>query len=706
MRKLTQLVLLTLTLAASPSLAGEGFSGLQGTELAPVTGLDLGAVLGGLLGDGETGGSLGAVTVSEDAERRLVVEVAYEGLPERQLQGELRGKDRKAQAAFGRPVFTLGAAAGTATLVFEPRDLPEGSEHHSELLTLRVVRAGRPVADLERSYTLRKRWRQPVAPQNVVVRIVPRPEGAAAQLRETIGPKVPMPMPAPRPLPTSPPAARPPQRPATRPMVRAPGQVTASAATARERLAVQAPIQHRTATASLALSRTSLQVKPVRDFTWGLSKEVTDKQGKGPGAATFDLLEGLRADVSLPREALSRISSRVFQDANPASGLFYFLPESYGLRWTAGEGYGLRMLYGAAAAGSEAGEVQMAVQLEAGVDSEEIELALALLRAYQARHPGVKVSELRALPIETPPEVSLAGDLEHQYKIPADRVAVNAISDALGQIDASWSTDSITKENVQLALVEEVGLNGTLLFTPAGEELPPQSIPLRVRLADPATFGRVAWRRGEPWRNPTPYPARLNYLHALLIEGNVPVVYSWNLDGAVVPPQGRAEIDARTVPRWLDGRATRTWLDYSAVGDCTPCDQEVVAAISGGVSSLGASEITIRTITPLADSGAYEIALTVRSRYFDPKAKAVQTKPPLVLTADNTDFKMGPIYLGERPPGQSIPGDPLFEYLLEVSMPDGATHRATRWLAADSLRLLIGKVQVEQALGKLPGGGA
>jgi hypothetical protein len=173
----------------------------------------------------------------------------------------------------------------------------------------------------------------------------------------------------------------------------------------------------------------------------------------------------------------------------------------------------------------------------------------------------------------------------------------------------------------------------------------------------------------------------------------------------VVPPQGRAEIDPRTVPRWLDTRAARMWVDYAAVGDCTPCDQEVVAAISGGVGTLGASEITVRTITPLADTGAHEISMTVRSRYFDPRARTTQTKPPLVLGADNTDFELGPIYLGERQPGQAIPGDPLFEYLLEVSMPDGSVRRASRWLQADSLRLLIGRVQLEQALGTLPGGG-
>jgi hypothetical protein len=379
----------------------------------------------------------------------------------------------------------------------------------------------------------------------------------------------------------------------------------------------------------------------------------------------------------------------------------------------------MRMLYGAAhpatptsgdeaadGDGAAAGEVLMATRLDAGVDTAEIELARSLLRAYQARHSSVKFTDLRALPIDKAPDVSLAGDLQHQYSIPPEKIAVNAISDALGQVEVSWATDTVTKENLQLALTEEVGINGSLVYTPSGGALSAQSIPVRVRLADAETLGRLVWHRGVPWHNVMPYPLRLRYLHALLLESNAPVVYSWNLDEATVPPQARVEIDARTVPVWLDHRALRMWLDYVPLADCSTCDQQVIAAISGGTSSLGTSQITIHTITPLADVGAYEIAITVRSRYFDPKAKTVQTRAPLALDADNKDFTVGPLYLGSRQPGETIPGDPLFEYLLEVAMPDGSSKRGTRWLPADSLRLLIGKVQVEQALGTGAGGGS
>jgi hypothetical protein len=294
--------------------------------------------------------------------------------------------------------------------------------------------------------------------------------------------------------------------------------------------------------------------------------------------------------------------------------------------------------------------------------------------------------------------VSLSGGLQ-QYQIPAEKISVSAISDALGQIEVAWSSDTVTKENVQLALTADVGLSGAATFVAAGEGLPAQEIPVRVHLADPDTLGVLRWQRDAPVRNETPYPLRLETLHLLLVEKGVPIVYSWSLDGVTLAPGARLEIDGAAVPSWLDARTRRAWIQYAALGDCASCDQRVIAQITGGAATTGASQITFHTITPLADVGAHEIGLTVRSRYFDPAGAAVQTKAPLPLTADNQDFPLGPLYLGTRQPGESIPGDPLFEYRLEVVMPDGTQHRGTRWIPSDSLRVLIGRAQLDAALG-------
>lgn len=695
--------LLGLVMQSLAPCGAQPNSGLEGRELRSANELDVQEVIGAVLGATSTGKLEGA-RVTEDRELRLVVEVRYQDLPNRRLEGELRDGDGKAQTMLGRPSSTLVEPSGTALLVFEPRPgTPEGTEIRSASLRLRVLRPETGLPELQRSFEIEKVWRVPIAPENVVVRITPRPEGAAALLREKeavpLLPPVRVPTVDPRRRVLSGPAATQGTTRSTRPAISSGRTGTSTAAAAGSAVGPVSSSRRATVAAETVLQKLppSLRLRPVAQFQFGLGKGVTDKQGKGPGAGTFDLLEGLRSDVPLARQAISRISTRIFQDQNAASGIFYFLPESYALAWNPEGGYGLRMLYGAAREG-EAAEVLMAARLDAGIETSEVELATKLLAEYRARHAAVQFSELRPLPLEQPPAVSFGVDLQQRYEIPPERIAISALSDALGEVEVSWSTDTVTKENIQLALVEEVGLDGAMVYTPAGGGLPPQSVALRMRLADPETFGRQSWRRGEAWRNATPYPVRLNYLHALLFQEHVPVVLSWNLDGASIPSGARAEFDAQTVPSWIDRRAARMWLDYAPAADCAPCDAEVVAAITGGVTSIGASAVTIRTITPLADLGAYEISITLRSRYFDPRSRDEQTKSPVALNADNADFTVGPIFVVDRQPGDSIPGDPLYSYRLDLALPDGTTRRGTRWIPADSLRLLIGRVQVEQAL--------
>ena len=112
---------------------------------------------------------------------------------------------------------------------------------------------------------------------------------------------------------------------------------------------------------------------------------------------------------------------------------------------------------------------------------------------------------------------------------------------------------------------------------------------------------------------------------------------------------------------------------------------------------MASDQITFHTITPLADVGGYEITAYVRSKYFDPRDRT-EVQKPVVLKADNQDFTLRPIY--NQPRGA---GEPLFEYLLELAMPDGSTYRGTKWIPSDGLRVLIGRVQLEQSLGTLPG---
>jgi hypothetical protein len=304
------------------------------------------------------------------------------------------------------------------------------------------------------------------------------------------------------------------------------------------------------------------------------------------------------------------------------------------------------------------------------------------------------------LPLTAPPSVSLASDLQHQYRVPAEKVVVNAMSDSLAEIEVGFSVDPVTKENVQLALEEEVGLSGRVALSPYGEALAVQEVPLEVRLAEASTFGRFRWERDVAWRNETPYPIDLRYLHVMTLDGEVPVIYSWALEGERVPAGSSAEIDSTTIPVALDARATRQWLDYRVATDCDACDRKVIAAISGGVSAVTVREITFRTLSPLADTGAVEIVLFVRSRLFHPQNRELVEKPHILLDGDGRSYAVGPIYIDE---GEE--SGRLFEYRLQVILPDGTVRSGEGWIASSELYQPIGRVQVEQAVGSLGGGG-
>ena len=190
----------------------------------------------------------------------------------------------------------------------------------------------------------------------------------------------------------------------------------------------------------------------------------------------------------------------------------------------------------------------------------------------------------------------------------------------------------------------------------------------------------------------------MKYLHALVIDprNHLPILYSWSLGNTELAPQSSVRWDSSKIPAWIDTEAKRIWVDYGVLETCDACDKRVLETITGGVTSITAAQITFHTITPLADVGGYEITARVRSKYSDPKDRTPIQKT-VVLNSDNKDFTLNPIYNG------APAGEPIFEYLLELAMPDGTTYKGTTWIPSDGLRVLVGRAQLQQSLGTLPG---
>ncbi|NSW55789.1 MAG: hypothetical protein HPY44_07250 [Armatimonadetes bacterium] len=703
----------------------DGFSGIQGSELRPHQ--DVTSLLGDLLGGGKS--ELTKVVVTEDTETRLGLRVSYKRMAGRKLRGTVLGA--KGEAQPGVPVVVVPAPAADGELdmllTLAP-DLPEGTAFQSTGLRLEVIREGRTLPELLRTYSVTKKWQSEISLENLVIKVVAEPEGAAAQLKTQPGgaadpivkppvqvlkidpkllqaaPLMIQPAPAPAPQPP-PPAIQTPRGIIRGRTVLDDRRIPLAEATVEKPKPAETPASE--SPQLTAVSTMKLNLVPIEAYKFGVPPAVTDKGGQGPANKPINWLTTIAVDpqVQLDYSAISRLWPHVYEDKNPASGIFYFLPRTYRLAWRPDEGFGMDMLYMAATPGAEAGNVMMSAELDGGLDTSEIGLAQELVKAY-CKKQAKTFTQLVALPISQAPAFSLADALGSQYAIPPEKIQVNAISDALGRVSLSWITDTVTKENLQLALTSGVGIRGTATLTPSGE-VPPLAIDVTIDLADPDTLGRMYWVRGQNWRNTTPFPVSLKRLCVLMLEEgtDTPVIYSWSLANTLVPPKAQVEIDAAKVPAWIDARAKRMWLVYSVPEDRDreKYDNAVIAGITGGVTSLGTYNITFKTLNPLRDTGAAELSVRVRSRYFDPTVRDMKIKPDLPLTEDQTEFTLGPIHLVNRQPGEDVPGDPLFEYTLTVVMPDGTMHEGVNWIPYNSLRVLIGTVQIQQALGSLPG---
>lgn len=425
----------------------------------------------------------------------------------------------------------------------------------------------------------------------------------------------------------------------------------------------------------------------------GIPPEVAQAQGKGPGASGFSLYD-IASDVNVAPEEISSLHPIIFEDENPQSGFFYYLPRSFHLDWDPQNGYAFKVLYGASI-GQNPNTVYISARLTAGLNAADLGAAEKLAQRYfRGRFPNGKFNGLKPFPISgIKPEIN-----GEAYNIPKEKLTVTPAADLGGAITLSFTTDPVTTENLKTVLTQGLGLSGTvglLSASGAGEGKLEANVPLSIRFADRASFGAAAFVRDTPFRNAAPYPIRLKYLHALL-EENPPRVYSYNLGDRTLASGGVAQLDTSQVRPWLESSAIKFWVEYGVQGT-EAGHKKAMEAATGGVSSVTASEITFRTLTPLADTGAALIQVTVSSRYLDPKGQLEKTAT-LELNKDNEAFKLRPIYLLNRQPDEERPGDPLFKYRLTVVKPDGTVKEGKEWIPSNKMTLFIGSVLIKPIL--------
>jgi hypothetical protein len=424
-----------------------------------------------------------------------------------------------------------------------------------------------------------------------------------------------------------------------------------------------------------------------------------DKTPQGPANEPLSFWgDFIYSDVDFESQMkVSNVSLNIYPDKNKYSGIYYYLPIAYDIKYDREKGYAFNMDYGTSRNDGAENKVRMSGTLVSGISLNEIKFIDNMMEAYRKQNPNVKLEKALPLPIADMPVITLGDELKN---FGITNVNINNANSVSEPIEFSWMTDGTTAAELENLLKVNSGIIGKIKFKPQGTELPVQEVPARIRLIDENTFGRFAMMpqdfRTKNWRNETPFPVKLKYVHLMtIVKDNQgkdgPVIYSWDLGDLHVPPKVQVKFDAATVPQWLDnykGVPARIWLDYSVVDTCSSCSEAVFSKIISSTTKPQLSDVVFRVIPFFEEYKISYLDIQMRSTQAEPSGKTEITFPSVHITQDGKDYTAGRIYV---PAGT----EPSLQYRVTAVTKDGAEH-TSGWLPRNLLSIPFGSFQLTE----------
>lgn len=391
-------------------------------------------------------------------------------------------------------------------------------------------------------------------------------------------------------------------------------------------------------------------------------------------------------------EALLGINSQIWADENRASGVYYYLPSAYYLKWDPDKDYDLSLTDEIA---GEDGNPEVLVRARLAPRFTPVQRRAAEILVRQAaRGAGQPFFELRPMPIASEATQSTAAEaLAGHYRI--DNVVVRPPADAMGEAEISWRMPPLTRESFVELLREDQSVAPQILLQPSSGEAGLQRIPLYLGWGEPESYPAILWENGSFKRNLAPHPIRLNGLHVMVLDRSEKIqMLSWDLSNtAIVPPKARIKMNQELTRPVIDN-AFFTWVDYSVIPD-DASTEAAVRSITGGVSEQVRQPLSITLFDPLAASGAQQLTVFVKSRYFEADADKVVVRQ-FEFTEDG-ETQSVPFYLGRA--DVDVP----FEWTVRLRMPDGSELEKPVFLEGDTgLQLIVSSSSLRQIFGELP----
>ncbi len=694
--------LLLALLFFSQAFSQNNYSGLLNKELTPELGKEqvIGSLLERLLYGGSFSGSVTTVKVLDDQEQSLTVAVNFVGYKEGFVHVFVTDENLNTLPAFPsqKAAITNDAKEVDIKLQFDRKAYPENQPFTVPMLVVLVSKNDKGTHGVRSVFKLNKKFVNPISPENIILPVNLTPVGSAASLpavlpgnnnvlilptrnvydviknKQTYLYKVDT-------------AAAKTAKPAT----------STSSATAQPVMIRRDAMLAERATVLNPDLRT-ISVLHIPTGTQPTPPSV-NKDPQGPDDKPLSFWgDFIYSDVDFESQnKITSVSLNIYPDKNPNSGIFYYLPIAYDIKYDKERGYSFNMDYGTSRTDGSENRVRMSGTLTSGISLYEVQFIRNLMDAYRLQNPGLKLEKPLPLPISETPVITLGDELKN---FGITNVNINNASSITDPIEFSWATDGTTAAELENLLRANSGIIGRMKIKPQGTTLPTQEIPVRIRLIDENTFGRFGMTptdfRTKNWRNETPFPVRLKYVHYMIIDKNrdgkeSPIIYSWDLANKEVPSKNQVKFNIAAIPQWLDnykGKQARIWLEYSVVDTCAPCNENVFKKIVSSTTRPQLSDVVFRLIPFFDEYKVSYLDIEIKSLQGDPSGRSEVNFPAIHITKDSSDYVAGKIYV---PSGTN----PAFDYRVTVVTKDG-TEMKSAWISRNSLSVPFGSFQLKE----------
>lgn len=409
---------------------------------------------------------------------------------------------------------------------------------------------------------------------------------------------------------------------------------------------------------------------------------------QGPNVALPQNLSTLVNDPQyLPFMGKLNLFRELYEDKNKNANTFYYLPANFNLRWDKDSRKYSFYIYYMSAGTSDRGEVLVTAELSPGINESDITLAEQLISKKLNR-----TIKLLPMPLKDTPNVNFGSSLTN-FGVSAESITINVPTDFLQPIVVSWKM-SRGVDDLLGAMMSNISISGNVEFLPYSEADKTISVPVKLKVNDPAVYGRLEYTQAAELFNGLfngiDYPISLTKLHILRNAPNQAFsVQTLSLPNYEISPgkMFSAFSESERNQTLSGAEISKLWLEYGLKA-CDTCTQSVQRKILGGTSAARIRKLEVQVLAPIAYAQANSFVLQIRSVQGDPNGKSEVVLPLIKITEDNRTLSGGDLFISE---GTELD----YAYNLTMIKSDGET-QVSDWKKSNSPLLVIGEQTIKQ----------